>query len=175
LHIQCQCPIAPRSAACAFHFAGGRRGDAFSWRQMNGAKGIPMKGLVLLGLLWLASGCSEAHFRKPALQITLSDIQVDEEAVEQAMARIAVSPAPSGDEVPETLKALFSFLVQTPSDKLVETRPHAGTRWHLDQIYLLDDCVAAQFSEGHYMETVFFVRNRRGWRIAGRIRPGDHR
>jgi len=109
-----------------------------------------------------------------ALQITLSDIQVDEEAVEQAMARIAVSPAPSGEEVPETLKALFSFLVQTPSDKLVETRPHAGTRWHLDQIYLLDDCVAAQFAEGHYMETVFFVRNRRGWRIAGRIRPGDH-
>jgi hypothetical protein len=24
------------------------------------------------------------------------------------------------------------------------------------------------------METVFFVRNREGWRIAGRIRPEDH-
>jgi hypothetical protein len=113
-------------------------------------------------------------FRKSALQIKLSDIQIDQEAVGQAMAHIAVPAAPCREEVSEALKILLSFLAQTPPDKLVETKPHAESRWHLDQIYLLDDCVAVQFAQGHYMETIFFVRNRTGWHVAGRIRPKDH-
>jgi hypothetical protein len=112
--------------------------------------------------------------RKPGLQVALNDIQVDEEAVGQAMTRIAVSPPLSREDVSEALKILFSFLVQTPPDQLLETKPHAEARWQLDKIYLLDDCVAVQFAEGHYMETIFWVRNRTGWRMAGRIRPEDH-
>ena len=143
---------------------------------MRRVKGISMKGWLLLCLIWLITGCSGMGSRKPGLQVALNDIQVDEEAVGQAMAmtRIAVSPLLSREDVSEALKILFSFLVQTPPDQLVETKPHAEARWQLDKIYLLDDCVAVQFAEGHYMETIFWVRNRTGWRMAGRIRPEDH-
>lgn len=110
----------------------------------------------------------------PGLQIKPNDIQIDEKAVEQTMAHIAVPKASFQEEVSEAFKILFTFLAHTPPNKLVETKPHAETHWDLDRIYLLDDCVAVQFVEGHYMETVFFVRNRMGWRIAGRIRPKDH-
>ena len=133
-----------------------------------------LKGLLVLCLVWLNTGCGGMASRKPGLQVALNDMQVDEEAVEQAMARIAVSPALSLEDVSEALKILFSFLVQTPPDQLVETKSHAEARWQLDKIYLLDDCVAVQFAEGHYMETIFWVRNRTGWRTAGRIRPEDH-
>jgi len=133
-----------------------------------------LKGLLVLCLVWLITGCGGMASRKPGLQVALNDMQVDEEAVEQAMARIAVSPALSLEDVSEALKILFSFLVQTPPDQLVETKSHAEARWQLDKIYLLDDCVAVQFAEGHYMETIFWVRNRTGWRTAGRIRPEDH-
>ena len=141
---------------------------------MKRVKGISIKGLLLLCLVWLITGCSGIASRKAGLQLGLDDIQVDEEAVGQAMTRIAVSPALSREDVSEALKILFSFLVQTPPDQLVETKPHAEARWQLDKIYLLDDCVAVQFAEGHYMETIFWVRNRTGWRMAGRIRPEDH-
>jgi len=141
---------------------------------MERAKGIPMKGLFVLCLFWLTTGCGGIAFRKPALQIKSSDIQIDEKAVEQTMARIGVPTAPFREEVPEAFKILFSFLGQTPPDKLVDAKPHAEAHWKLDQIYLLDDCVAVQFVEGHYMETIFFVQNRTGWHIAGRIRPKDH-
>lgn len=142
---------------------------------MKRVRGISMKGLLVLCLVWLITGCSGMGSRRPDLQLGLNDIQVDEEAVGQAMARIAVSPSLSRQDVSEALKILFSFLVQTPPDQLVETRPHAEARWQLDKIYLLDDCVAVQFAEGHYMETIFLVRNRTGWRTAGRIRPEDHK
>jgi hypothetical protein len=141
---------------------------------MKRVKGISIKGLLLLCLVWLITGCSGIASRKAGLQLGLDDIQVDEEAVGQAMTRIAVSPALSREDLSEALKILFSFLVQTPPDQLVETKPHAEARWQLDKIYLLDDCVAVQFAEGHYMETIFWVRNRTGWRMAGRIRPEDH-
>jgi len=141
---------------------------------MKRGKGMPLKGLLVLCLVWLITGCRGMASRKASLQVAFNDIQVDEAAVGQAMTHIAVAPALSREDVSEALKILFSFLVQTPPDELVETKPHAQARWHLNQIYLLDDCVAVQFAEGHYMETVFFVRNREGWRIAGRIRPEDH-
>ena len=141
---------------------------------MNWVKGISMNGWLVLCLVWLITGCSGMGSRKPGLQVALNDIQVDEEAVGQAMTRIAVPPPLSREDVSEALKILFSFVVQTPPDELVETKPHAEARWQLDKIYLLDDCVAVQFAEGHYMETIFLVRNRTGWRTAGRIRPEDH-
>jgi hypothetical protein len=133
-----------------------------------------MKGLLVLCLVWLSSGCGGMANTKPGLQIKLSDVQIDEKAVEQMTAHIAVPTAPSGEAVPEALKILLSFLAQTPPDKLVETKPHAESHWRLNKIYLLDNCVAVQFAQGHYMETVFFVKNRTGWFIAGRIRPKDH-
>ena len=136
-----------------------------------------MKGLLLLCLLWLMmgfAGCSGLGLRRPALQIESNNIHVDEGAVEQTMAHVAVTKTPWQKEVPEAFKVLFTFLGRTPPEKLVETKPHADARWQLDQIYLLDDCVAVQFAEGHYMETIFFVKNRAGWRLAGRIRPEDH-
>jgi hypothetical protein len=142
--------------------------------QMGRTTGILVKGLPLLCLFWVIAGCSGLATRRPALQIAFSDFQIDEEAVETAVARVAVGKPASRQALPEAVKVLFSFLVQAPPDELVETKPHAEGCWRLDRIYLLDDCVAVQFAEGHYMETLFFVRNHAGWRLAARIRPADH-
>lgn len=145
-----------------------------SFLKDGAAKGRPMRRLLLLCAFCLVTGCGGMANTKRALQIKLSDIQIDEKAVEQMTAHIAVPTALSGERVPESLKILFSFLAQTRPGRLVETKPHASGRWQLDQIYLFEDCVAVQFTEGHYLETIFFVRNRTGWRIAGRIRPEDY-
>jgi len=133
-----------------------------------------MRRWLLFFVFCLVNGCVGVANTKPGLQIKLSDIQIEEKAVEQMMDHIAVGAAPCLEEIPEALKSLLSFLAQTPPDSLVESGPHAQSSWRLDQIYLLDDCVAVQFAEGHFLETIFFVRNPKGWRISGRIRPEDH-
>jgi len=112
--------------------------------------------------------------KKPELKIQSSDIQIDEKAVGHMLAHLGRPKVSFQGETPETLKVLFTFLSQTPPDQLAETKPHAKARWDLDRIYLLHDCVAVQLVEGHYMETIFFARDRTGWHIAGRIRPRDH-
>jgi len=135
-------------------------------------RGFVLKALFL-GLVCL-SGCSGMAFRGDALQVGLSAVEIDKKALEKAVAHLAATQASSPEALPEAVKILFSFLGQTAPDAMVKTRPHADAHWRLDRIYLLDDCVAAQFTEGHYMETVFFVRTRGGWRVATRIRPQDH-
>jgi len=145
-----------------------------SFLKDGAAKRRPMRRLLLLCAFSLVIGCGGMINTKPGLQIKLSDIQIDEKAVEQMAAHLAVPVAPCREEIPDALKSLLSFLVQTPPDSLVESSPHAQSSWRLDQVYILDDCVAVQFAEGHYLETIFFVRNPKGWRISGRIRPEDH-
>jgi len=141
---------------------------------MESSRTIWVKGLLLMCFFWAIAGCGAMGFRRPALQIGLSDLEIDEKAVEKAMAYVAATEASSPEALPEAVKILFSFLGHTAPDTLVETRPHADGSWRLDQIYLLGDCVAVQFAEGHYMETIFFVRTRAGWRTAARIQPKDH-
>ncbi|MDY6989867.1 MAG: hypothetical protein SWQ30_17635 [Thermodesulfobacteriota bacterium] len=141
---------------------------------MGRKRAMAVKGLSLLSLVWLMAGCSGMGLRAPALQIGLSEVEIDEKAVEKAMAYLEATEAPSPEALPEAVKILFSFLGQSAPDTLVESKPHADAHWRLDRIYLLGDCVAVQFAEGHYMETVFFVRTRAGWRTAARIQPEDH-
>jgi len=133
-----------------------------------------VKGLLLTCFFWAIAGCGTMGFRGPALQIRLSELEIDEKAVEKAMAYLDATETPSPQALPEAVKVLFSFLGHAEPDTLVETKPHADAHWRLDRIYLLGDCVAVQFAEGHYMETAFFVRTRAGWRVAARIQPKDH-
>ncbi|MDY6951898.1 MAG: hypothetical protein SWE60_10315 [Thermodesulfobacteriota bacterium] len=130
-----------------------------------------LKGWSLLSLVFLMAGCSGMAFRGPALEIGLRQVELDEKAVQKAM---AVTEAPLPEALPEAVRILFSFLGHADPDTLVKTKPHAHAHWRLDRIYLLGDCVAVQFAEGHFMETIFFVRTRAGWRAAARIQPKDH-
>jgi len=149
-------------------------GDRYLGGKMGLKRATGLTGLSLLSLFWLMAGCSGMAFRGPALQIELSDLEIDERAVEKAMAHIAATEPSLPEGLPGDVKILFTFLGHAAPDTLVETKPHANAHWCLDRIYLLDDCVAVQFAEGHYMETVFFVRTRTGWRTAARIQPKDH-
>ena len=76
---------------------------------MKRVKGIPLKGFLVLCLVWLITGCGGMASRKPGLQVALNDIQVDEETVGQAMTRIAVSPALSREDVSEALRSSSHF------------------------------------------------------------------
>jgi hypothetical protein len=143
-------------------------------REMGTKRGIATKGMFLLGLGCFMAGCSGMTSRGDALQVGLSDLEIDKEAVRKVTARLATPQASSPEALPDTVKILFSFLGQIEPGAVVETKPHADAHWRLDRIYLLDDCVAAQYTEGHYMETVFFVRTRTGWRLVARIQPKDH-
>ncbi|MBW1740903.1 MAG: hypothetical protein JRJ42_07185 [Deltaproteobacteria bacterium] len=132
------------------------------------------KNILLSVVVWLIVGCAATTPRKPGLQISTDAVEIDEKAVDRLIGHIAMPPVPPQKKISKPLQTLLTFLALTPPAKLVETRAHAQAEWRLDKIFLLDDCVAVQFSEGHYMETVFFVRNRGGWRITSRIRPEDH-
>lgn len=133
-----------------------------------------MKIVLLLFLIWVIAGCDALAPSKQIVQIKSSTVKIDDKAVERLLPQIASSPVPPTKKLSESLKILLTFLAQTPPARVVETKPHDQPKWRIGRIYLLDDCVAVQFTEGHYMETIFFVENRMGWRIAGRVRPSDH-
>ena len=133
-----------------------------------------MKRALLLSLMWVVVGCAAIAPSKQSLQIRSDAVEIDDMAVERLLPKIAPSPVPSQKRLSEPLKTLLTFLAQTPPARAVKTKPHALSQWRIDRIYLLDDCVAVQFAEGHYMETIFFVKTPIGWRIAGRVVPSDH-
>jgi hypothetical protein len=87
-----------------------------------------------------------------------------------------VSPShlPDQEVLTPAHQSLFTYLAQTPPADLVTTPVHSRGTWRLEKIFILDDCVAVQMSEGHYLETLFFVQYGGGWRLTSRIRPQDH-
>jgi hypothetical protein len=87
---------------------------------------------------------------------------------------VSPSHVPSERDLTPAQQFLFTYLVQSNPANLVVTQPHSQGNWRIEKIFMLDDCVAVQMTEGHYLETLFYIQYSEGWRLKARIRPQDH-
>jgi hypothetical protein len=124
----------------------------------------------LLGIL----SCGQEPARRETLEVPFRDVAVKAEAVSQIMPLVALSHEADQARLTPELQSLFTYLAETPAGQLVGTPPHAEGTWRIEKVFLLDDCVVVQFTEGHYLETLVFSQHSKGWRLVARIRPQDH-
>ena len=130
----------------------------------------------LIGLLTicLAVSCSTQTPEEETMDIRFRDTVVDPSAVAVVLPLVASSHPPDDAHLSPAHQALFTYLAQKDPSALVTTEPHSQGEWRIEKVFLLDDCVAVQMTEGHYLETLFFVQYRNGWRLKSRIVPNDH-
>jgi hypothetical protein len=132
---------------------------------------------IVLGLLAfiLAAGCGKGQPpHEKALEIPFQDVTVDPGAVSKVAALVSPSHPADQEHLSPELQYLFTYLATTAVADLVATPAHSQGEWEIEKVFILDDCVAVQLSEGHYLETLLFVQYSQGWRLAARIRPQDH-
>jgi hypothetical protein len=108
------------------------------------------------------------------MEVLFRDIVVDSTAVSVVLPLVATSHQPDGAHLSLGHQSLFTYLAQADPADLVTTKPHNQWEWRIEKVFLLDDCVAVQMTEGHYLETLFFVQHSEGWRLKSRIIPEDH-
>jgi hypothetical protein len=99
---------------------------------------------------------------------------VESGAVSRILPLVSPSHVPPERHLTPAQQILFTYLAQSNPADLVVTSPHSQGDWRIEKVFLLDDCVAVQMTEGHYLETLFFVQYRDGWRLKSRIIPTDH-
>jgi len=130
----------------------------------------------LIGLLTicLAVSCTTQTPEEETMEIRFRDTVVDPAAVSFVLPLVASSHPPDDAHLSPAHQALFTYLAQKDPAALVTTEPHSQGEWRVEKVFLLDDCVAVQMTEGHYLETLFFVQYRDGWRLKSRIIPTDH-
>ena len=128
-------------------------------------------GLIAAMLLFCCDG--DAPERRRA-DIPFKDLTVEPRAVSDMVTRVSLGHQLSQETISPALQALFTHLGKTPAAELVITPAHSQGEWQVEKVFLLDDCVAVQMSEGHYLETIFFTRYSQGWRLVARIVPHDH-
>jgi len=130
----------------------------------------------LIGVLtiWLALSCTTQTPEEETMEIRFRDTVVDPSAVSVVLPLVALSHQPDDAHLSPAHQALFTYLAQKDPAALVTTEPHSQGEWRIEKVFLLDDCVAVQMTEGHYLETLFFVQYRDGWRLKSHIVPKDH-
>ena len=130
----------------------------------------------LIGLLTicLAVACTTQTPEEETMEIRFRDTVVDSSAVAVVLPLVASSHQPDDAHLSPAHQALFTYLAQKDPGALVTTEPHNQGEWRIEKVFLLDDCVAVQMTEGHYLETLFFVQYTDGWRLKSRIVPKDH-
>jgi hypothetical protein len=133
-----------------------------------------VRRLIVLLTLCLAISCSTQTPEEETMEIRFRDTVVDPSAVSVVLPLVATSHEPDAAHLSPAHQFLFTYLAQTDPAALVNTKPHSQGEWRIEKVFLLDDCVAVQMSEGHYLETLFFVQYRDGWRLKTRIIPRDH-
>ena len=140
------------------------------------SRGLCLVVRRLIGLLTicLAVSCSTQTPEEETIKIHFRDTVVDPSAVAVVLPLVASSHPPDDAHLSPAHQALFTYLAQKDPTALVTTEPHSQGEWRIEKVFLLDDCVAVQMTEGHYLETLFFVQYRDGWRLKGRIIPADH-
>ncbi len=131
------------------------------------------KFLPILFLCLIAS-CGTQDPKEKSTEVRFQEITVEPTAVSKVLPLVAPSPLPDEANLSPALQSLFTYLAQADPDDLVTTKPHSQGKWRIEKVFLLDDCVAVEMSEGHYLETVFFVQHSKGWRLTARISPRDH-
>jgi hypothetical protein len=130
----------------------------------------------LIGLLTicLAVSCTTQTAEEETIEVLFRDTVVDPSAVSVVLPLVASSHQPDDAHLSLAHQSLFTYLGQEDPAALVVTEPHSQGEWRIEKVLLLDDCVAVQMTEGHYLETLFFVQYSNGWRLKSRIIPTDH-
>jgi len=130
----------------------------------------------LIGLLTicLAVSCTSQTPEETTIEVLFRDTVVDPRAVSVVLPLVASSHQPDDAHLSPAHQSLFTYLARTDPAALVTTKPHSQGEWRIEKVFLLDDCVAVQMTEGHYLETLFFVQYGNGWRLKSRIIPTDH-
>ena len=131
---------------------------------------------ILLALLisWLMFSCGTQGPEEKSIEVRFSDTGIESSAVSNIMPLVFPSSSPEKQDLSPAHQSLFTYLANTQPANLVDTEPHSQGEWRIEKIFILDDCVAVQMTEGHYLETLFFVQHTGGWRLTTRIRPQDH-
>jgi hypothetical protein len=129
--------------------------------------------LPLLIFLLIAS-CGTQGPEEEVLEVRISEIGVESKAVSEIMPLVSPSHLPEEQHLSPAHQSLFTYLAKMEPADLVTTKPHSQGIWRIEKVYILDDSVAVQMSEGHYLETLFFVQYSEGWRLKSRITPRDH-
>ena len=135
----------------------------------------PIKGKLLpILFLCLIASCSSQGPEEEIVEVRFSEIGVEAKAVLEIFPLVFSTHIPNEEQLSPAHRSLFTYLAKTDPADLVTTKPHSQGRWRIEKIFLLDDTVAVQLTEGHYLETVFFVQYSKGWRLKARITPRDH-
>jgi hypothetical protein len=136
-------------------------------------------GLIIRALLpFLISlfvvSCSTQSSEEKSAEVRFREMTVESGAVSKMLPLVFPSQVPPEEKLTPAEQFLFTYLAQSNPADLVVTQPHSQGTWRIGKIFMLDDCVAVQMTEGHYLETLFFVQYRDGWRLRSRIIPKDH-
>ena len=133
-----------------------------------------VRRIIALLTICLAVSCTSQSPEEETTEVRFRDIVVDSRAVSAIISLVASSHQADDAHLSPAHQSLFTYLAQTDPAALVTTKPHSQGEWRIEKVFLLDDCVAVQMTEGHYLETLFFVQYRDGWRLKDRIIPEDH-
>ena len=133
-----------------------------------------VRRIIALLTICLAVSCTSQSPEEETTEIRFRNIAVDSRAVSAIIPLVASSHQADDAHLSPAHQSLFTYLAQTDPAALVTTKPHSQGEWRIEKVFLLDDCVAVQMTEGHYLETLFFVQYRDGWRLKDRIIPEDH-
>ena len=128
---------------------------------------------TLLFLIVLNASCGREPARQESLEIPFRDTVAEANAVSKIVPLVAMSHEADQAHLTPALESLFTYLAKTPAAQVTRTAPHAQGTWQIEKVFILDDCVAVQLSEGHYLETLLFTQHSTGWRLVARIRPQD--
>ena len=136
--------------------------------------GAMARALLPFLISLLIVSCGTQSSEEKGEEVRFREMAVESGAVSKMLPLLAPSHVPPERHLTPAQQFLFTYLARTDPADLVVTRPHGKGKWRIEKIFLLDDCVAVQMTEGHYLETLFFVQYRDGWRLKSRIIPKDH-
>ena len=118
--------------------------------------------------------CSTQSSEEKSAEVRFREMAVESGAVSKMLPLISPSHVPPERQLTPAQQFLFTYLAHSKPADLVVTQPYSQGRWRIEKIFMLDNCVAVQMTEGHYLETLFFIQYSEGWRLTARIRPKDH-
>lgn len=136
---------------------------------------LPIVTALILLFAWCwAVSCGKKSPEEDTIEIRFTEAVAQPDSVSKIMPLVSPSHQPDQENLSPEHQSLFTYLAKTNPANLVTTAAHSQGEWRIEKVFILDDCVAVQMSEGHYLETLLFVRCPSGWRLLGRIRPKDH-
>jgi hypothetical protein len=138
-----------------------------------GQRGMTRALLPFLVSLLVVS-CGTQSSEEKGAEVRFREMAVESTAVSRMLPLLSPSHVPPERHLTPAQQFLFTYLAHSNPADLVVTRPHSQGNWRIEKIFMLDDCVAVQMTEGHYLETLFFIQYSEGWRLTARIRPKDH-